>query len=444
MSSDKFTNTHIHVFNAACVPNNFLRVVPKKFLRRIAPQLFNLLSTSFGRLVIKSLAKMGAKKDATQRTMKDKYIAFLNVGLQNSQLDVYEMERKTTTMVDPEARMVVLTINMDYMDDVAPPMRYNTQIEDIKNIRRYHPSSFFPFYGVDPRHLAGDRGLQILRNQMESGFVQKGKSYPYFFGLKLYPALGYFPFDKRLTEIYQYAEKNLLPIMTHCTRVGSQYIGSNIINLIPNDISLLYPPNKGLNQQSTEIDNKTKESIQNRITKYYEKGWIANNKIGDNDYACDLFGHPENYIPLMLRFPKLKICLAHMGGSYEIDTSHDDDSMKKIRSIDPTSWFEHIGALMCEYENMYTDISYTLSSFAEAGDVVLKKTIELMKRKDKNGNELAYRILFGTDFFMTEQEMREEDLINITRSKLGHLSSSTGDNYWELMTKINPTKYLNV
>ena len=438
MSTEKFTNTHIHIFNTQCVPHNFLRVVPQKTLRKIAPQLISILSSSGGKAIIQFLAKRGAEKGSAQYQLKDKFISFLNIGLQNRQQDVFEIEYKTTRSVDPEARMVVLTMNMDYMDDVTPPMNFVTQIEDVKNIKRYYADSFFPFYGIDPRHLSGQSGLKIVKEQMETGINDKGTYYPYFVGLKLYPALGYFPFDKRLMEVYKYAEDNLIPLMSHCTRVGSQYIGRDITNLIPKKLDSLFPP-----LINDRVSN-AKNNIEARIDAYYKKGWIKTSEIGDNDFACDLFGHPENYIPLLEHFPNLKICLAHMGGSNEIDVTKKDASLNAIREkIDPVPWFDLIKDMMYNYPNMYTDISYTLSSFAEKNQVVLNKTIALMQTPDKNGQPLAYRILFGTDFFMTEQEMREKELLELAKVKMSGLTTTNGENYWDLLTRQNPKNYLN-
>ena len=98
---------------------------------------------------------------------------------------------------------------------------------------------------------------------------------------------------------------------------------------------------------------------------------------------------------------------------------------------------------MYNYPNMYTDISYTLSSFAEKNQVVLNKTIALMQTPDKNGQPLAYRILFGTDFFMTEQEMREKELLELAKVKMSGLTTTNGENYWDLLTRQNPKNYLN-
>jgi len=440
MSTAKFTNVHLHVFNAACVPKNFLRILPKKSIRKMAPYVLNLLDTWLGRKIIFGLAKRGASKDPILRKSTDKYIAFLNIGLKNTQQEVFEMDYTVTRAEDAEARMVALTINMDYMDADKPPMNYATQIEEVKNIKRYYPTAFFPMYGIDPRHLSGESGLAILRTEMEQVLQHKGEILPYFCGLKLYPALGYFPFDQRLLPIYKYAEKNRIPLMTHCTRVGSQYIGNAIESLIPNDLSFVYPPS--INDVT---DSSTRRELEERIGKYYNKGWIKNSAIGDNDYACDLFGHPQNYVPLLIRFPKLKICLAHMGGSTEMNEKDSDASVKEIRSLcDPQLWFDRIKDMMVQYDHLYTDISYTLSSFGDADMIVLNRTLELMRTQDRNGRDLAYRVLFGTDFFMTEQEMREAELIALVKSKLSRHETSRGDNYWLLLTKENVREYLGV
>lgn len=437
MAQEIFTNTHIHIFNAHCVPNNFLRVVPKKFLRRIAPYLFNLLQTSGGRWLIKQLAKRGFSKSSTQRGMSDKYIAFLNVGLQNSQEEVLKIELESACSFDASARVGVLTMDMDYMDDEKPRMNFETQLQDVMTIKTFYPERFLPFLGVDPRKISGVAGLNWAKKYFENGTRSNGKYHPYFIGLKLYPALGYFPFDARLLELYKYAEENKLPVMTHCTRVGSQYIGKNIEALIPRNLDLIFPT------PVNEVMAESKKNCEERIEKYYNKGWIKNSKLGDNDWACDLFGHPENYVPLLELFPELKLCLAHMGGSNEMYSNTKDKELIEIREIDAKLWFDRITELMYNYPNVYTDISYTLSSFSEPNEgdptqegEVLTKTKALLNSLDKNGNSLSKRLLFGTDFFMTEQEMREKELFALAKEKLAP--------WWNLITKENPKNYLNV
>ena len=134
-----------------------------------------------------------------------------------------------------------------------------------------------------------------------------------------------------------------------------------------------------------------------------------------------------------------------MGGFTEIDAQDSDASVKEIRLVaDPQLWFDRLMDMMVQYEQLYTDISYTLSAFGEEKSTVLKRTLALMRTKDKNGKELAYRVLFGTDFFMTEQEMREAELIALAKSKLSTETTLEGDNYWVLLTKANVRVYLGM
>ncbi len=428
MAQTVFTNTHIHIFTDKCVSKNFLRVIPQKLVRKLAPQILKMIDTSFGRLTIKLLAKAGRNKNAKNRTMTDKTISFLNIALQATQEEVLEIEFETARQYDASARIVALTMNMDYMDDIKPAMLFETQLLDVKNIKTHNPKTFLPFLGVDPRHKTGEDAVAWAKNFFEKG-VQAGTDFlPYFSGIKLYPALGFFPFDPKLDELYDYAQKNAIPVLTHCTRVGNQYIGSNIESLIPKDINLLLPDTGNPNTDSR------KKNIQSRITQYYEKNWIKNNKTGNNDYACDLFGHPENYIPLLEKFPDLKICLAHIGGSNEIYCNPVSKELTEVRSVDPYTWYERILEMMKVYPNLYTDISYTLSSLDD--EFVCKKIIDLFEATDLQHLKLYKRVLFGTDFFMTEQEMREVELYALAKEKLA--------TYWYDLTVTNPVRFLGM
>lgn len=423
-----FTNIHTHVFNSSCAPDNFLRILPMNVIRRIPGTVKVLLESKLGRWSIHKIAKAISGKHSNARKEFDKYIAFLDVGLQNSQLDIFRMTYTSGQQFDPSIRIIGLTMNMDYMDSKPSKNQkpFETQLEQVQDIKRYYPKNFFPFLGIDPRHKGGMNMVNWSKEYFETGVTdpQTKIVYPYFCGIKLYPALGFFPFDPRLKELYEYAQQNDLPVMSHATRVGSQYIGAEIENLLP-----LVPDMIGANLNQTAKD--TRDSIITRIKAFYDRGWVKNSKIGDNDLACDLFGHPENYILLLESFPKLKICLAHMGGSNEILTDPKDTEVKKVRAVD-IAWFDKIQEMMVNYPNLYTDISYTLSSFND--DNVLNRVVNLLSTNDKNEQPLAKRVLFGTDFFMTEQEARETELYSLCKEKLSK--------WFDLITRDNPQEFI--
>ena len=422
----KFTNTHIHVFTDRCVSPNFLRIIPAAFVRTFAPQLLKALSSEVGRVFIRQLNLAQVGKDEMSRKKFDKYLSFLNVALQRTQREVLQIELKTLLTEAPEGRAVLLTMNMDYMDDVKPPMDFETQLAEVLQIQRYYGQHVVNFLGIDPRHKSGEDLVIWSRRYFEGGLNTAGGVRPFFSGIKLYPALGFFPFDNRLLDMYAYAEKYHLPVISHCTRVGNQYIGSAIEQLVPRDISVVFPASDYPAIQSVKLN------LQERIDLYYQNKWIKNNGKGNNDKACDLFGHPLNYVPILETFPQLKICLAHMGGATELVKGKEDAYLKQVREEDPLLWGEHIIRLMQQYPNLYTDISYTLNELNR--EEVFNAITKLFITRDRFDQPLYKRVLFGTDFFMTEQENNESVLFQLAYNKLSP--------YWEHLTRINPAKFL--
>jgi uncharacterized protein len=426
-----FTNTHLHVFNSACAPDRFLMIIPIPFLRKYPAKIKWLLETPAGRFIINNWYRLTEKQSTVKRKKLAKYLSFLDVGTNATQQQVFETALAVGTKYDSSVRLVGLTLNMDYMDSQPSQhqVTYETQLEQVKAVKRYYPTNFFPFLGIDPRHKSGIDLVNWAKPYFESGVTDRsGKVYPYFCGIKLYPALGFFPFDPRLDDLYAYAEKNHLPVITHCTRSGSQYVGGQIESLISRKPPILLAPGK-------PASIKARDNIYMRIQRYYDdKAWIKNNNRGENDFACDLFGHPENYIPVMEKFPDLKICLAHMGGSDEIyceDPKHFAE-LKTIWAADGFNWFDKITDMMKEYPNLYTDISYTVADFDN--EKILARVLSLFHLFDKDGMALGNRALFGTDFFMTEQEKSESELYALAQGKL--------NSWFDLLVRNNPQKFL--
>lgn len=105
----------------------------------------------------------------------------------------------------------------------------------------------YPFIAVDPRRPG------MVEAILDGQFVTRKPGG--FYGVKLYPRLGYHPMSGRLPELYAYCAANNIPIMSHCAVGG-------------------FPP------------------------------W--------NTSASD-FGHPDNYGPALAANPALRIDLAHWG-----------------------------------------------------------------------------------------------------------------------------------
>jgi predicted TIM-barrel fold metal-dependent hydrolase len=175
-----------------------------------------------------------------------------------------------------------------------------------------------------------------------------------FLGLKLYPRLGYPPDHPTLMrQIYLMLVARNLPIMTHSSRGG--------------------------------------------VT---ERGLVAP--------KADRFSAPQAWKAVWSDpdLTDLRVCLGHFGGqsdwaAYVQDGIHPDDPEAM-----EANWMVAIRRMIegGDYPNLWTDISYTLF---QTDNLLPFLKIFL-------GNEqVASRVLFGSDFYMTRQENLSERAVCI-------------------------------
>lgn len=196
-----------------------------------------------------------------------------------------------------------------------------------------------------------------------------------FKGVKIYPPLGYSPGDPKLHPVYEYAQEKGIPIMTHCSRGG-----------------------------------------------------VKNKKISKEEAA--VLTNPDSYIAIMKKYPNLRICMGHCGGDEDwqryLNEPWDENS-----SADLKSWLSKILDIMRsgEYPNFYADISYTIFKF-EAHSQILKVLLQ--------DNKVKTQMLFGSDFYMVEQEKFLERRLAIS------LRATLGEDLFTLIAETNPKKYLGI
>ena len=229
-----------------------------------------------------------------------------------------------------------------------------------------------------------------------------------FFGIKLYPSLGFFPFDPGLDALYAWAEQNQVPVMTHCTRSGTFYTGQ-----MKEVVTTLTPPT--LNPDSTAMLN-----IHARVDRFMKDPLTRD----ESKFGCNIFLHPENYVPVLEKYPNLKICFAHFGGGNEM---LGKGSPVTQAGLDNTNWHELVKGLIEKFPQVYTDISYTLFDAA-----VFKQVNAFVD--GPHGS----RVLYGTDFFMTLQEKPEDQLwqqcINLMgMDRFNTIATVNTDNYLRSM-----------
>ena len=184
--------------------------------------------------------------------------------------------------------------------------------------------------------------------------------------------------------------------MTHCTRGGSFYLGrfESLLNT------------GALRVESLNETAASMPSIRSRIANVMNDASVQKK----NKVWCNIFGHPENYKPVLDKYPKLKICLAHLGGSYEVRrlaNSSDNEGAKDYPPYLMDNWTEQVIELMKEYENVYSDISYTLSD--EKAMPLIVNMFRQSNMTDNFGKPLINKLLYGTDFYLTQQEVKGDE-----------------------------------
>lgn len=393
-----FTNAHSHIFTVNHAPDYFLKTAIKN--TTLAEWVDKFLQKDGTRLVMKGFLKvymLFANKD--KRSAIQRYIEFVEIGTSATQKDIYDKLSKNYTKFGP-FKIIVLTQVLDYLDleRSSNHIKIQTQVAEVCDIKRnaLYQNNIYPFLGVDARQV----GIDLVAD-WTSKYISKLYG---FCGIKIYPAAGFFPFDKRLDALWAWAEQNQIPIMTHCTRGGSFYLGrfESLLNIGALQVESLNPGDPAM----TSINERIGKVIADKDVQKKNKVW------------CNIFGHPENYIPVLNRYPKLKICLAHLGGSNEVRRAYPENSNDvKLGNEYPSYlqdiWFAQVIDLMKNYENVYSDISYTLSD-----EYALKKIAARFRgddMTDKFGKRLIGKLMYGTDFYLTQQETKgdEPDLENL-------------------------------
>ena len=308
-----------------------------------------------------------------------KYASFLSAGREINQEIIFDNLQKNKAYAT-DTRFVVLTMDFDFMGAGKARCNYMTQLAQVVKLKKKYPDKLLPFIAIDPRRGTADQLLDLVRKHVEDlGFI----------GIKMYPALGFYPYDPRLIKVYDYAQDIQLPVMTHCTKSGVFFKGQ-----------LTREHLRPLNMNSNPC----------------KKDYVTERK---NAIFKNNFSHPDNYKDVLDLFPDLKLCIAHYGGSSQMLKARGNDGDMKnwyniirylvegkhqsqfyntvINAEEPELRREF--AKVCG--NVFTDVSYSLAE---------KKVFDLVKQNFDHP-VVGKKILFGTDYYMTVIEKPEEKLV---------------------------------
>lgn len=427
----RFFNSHAHCFTYKHVPDNFFSSYIK---------LSSVLKYSWLMYIIKQSAMMGDfivfKRlfiwfCTVIRTTPASLLRLLNF-ITYSHHDTQESIVSLMALYYPERTgLVFLTMDMEYMGAGKPQLLFEEQLKELAKVQNNPKwkNCIYPFIFCDPRRLLPIHPREITIETTFIGKIFQDTLIEYlqsgsFQGIKIYPALGYFPFDKRMKPIYDFALQYNIPIMTHCT-IGAVHFKYSL------DEAEKIHPFKG--------------------------------KLPFNDSADfqQYYTHPLNYECLLNHdklkkiwgedapdYKKLKICIGHWGPEEEwykfiknawIETENFSRK-EKYPSLDLNnwhiqgndvernfSWFSIICDLLRVYPNVYTDISYTLND---------ANLIPLLKMTLESDETVRNKVLFGTDFYLVSKAISEREFgINI-RAALGSF-------LFQQIAQTNPIQYLS-
>ncbi len=344
----RYTNCHAHTFLNADVPRRFLPGGLVRWLGR--PRLTRALARLLHHL-----------NPGSQDDVFDRWANMLFTESLGSQAAVLDNMRR---FYPEDTVFVSLSMDMTYMGAGPTRRPYTEQLAELAALKRDRGDRLLAFICADPRRP----GITDLVKR----YIEEHD----FTGIKLYPALGYYPYDSRLDDIFAYAQAYSLPVISHGTRNGEVYYRGtrkSLISLVRDEVHSQVPV-KGMN----------------------------------NRRLCDYFSHPMNYEPVLERYPGLKLDIAHWGGTEE--WQHYLYNPPRDRTVTYLSnWFRIIKSMLRKYPRLYTDISFTLGHPDHT--VLLNVLLEDETLRD--------RILFGSDYFLVNGETSERTFSLGLRSRLG-------------------------
>jgi predicted TIM-barrel fold metal-dependent hydrolase len=413
----QYYNIHSHVFTMRNAPVKFLSL----FLPGVAADLIDTLTnTQAGsRAFAAALSRLGGN-------LGKRYASFLSIGKNSDEIDVF---RILSVQYESGFKFAALTMYMESLGIKGSESGFEGQLEGVMDIKQRYPDDLLVFLGIDPRWKGNGTELrQIVEEKFNYRLaVAGGRSvYPYV-GLKLYPSAGFYAFDSGLKETFEWAADNGVPIISHCNYLGGIY---------NNDMAYL----KGcLSNQPDPYDNNAiyKQPV---YSQHFNLGkWLlGTNKAANNKQTCSYFLEPHSYVTLLEYFQgkrtPLKLCLAHYGGDQQIRMQNGLQKATVPTGVTNVNWCAQIRDLIRQFDGLYTDIAYALF------DSKIHKPII----HDLEDARLGDKILFGTDFFLTEQEMpeRQDYTAFMTTARAHPMKRVNGLTAWDVIASQNPERFL--
>lgn len=402
---------------------------------------------------------------------------YLNIGRYAFYQDQKRIFERLRDQYPEGTAFVLLPMDMEYMaaGKLAIQHRYRSQMEQLAAIKSRYKDTALPFVFADPRRIAAGSNEINLRPgdkpyfkysvtggtvSLDDCFIKEFIEDKKFSGFKIYPALGYYPFDGRLLALWKYAADKGLPILTHCIKGTIFYRGDKIKDW---DYHPIFEEAAGggkyvplLLSQKKNVDFSINFTHPLNYLCLLEEPLlrrIVANAVKTDSKLVDVFGFTNAETPLKYDLRHLKICFGHYGGEDEwkkyleadryglsgqfarfplsgldfFNNSEGKPAPGKIEQVWRfTDWYSIISSLMLQYPNVYADISYILHD-CEAVFPLLKETLQ--------NPVLKSRVLYGTDFYVVRNHKTE-------RNMLADMQGGLTVTEFDLIARQNPKQFL--
>lgn len=431
---------------------------------------FIKIGRNFIYFVIKKAFKLGGILPG--KMTKDLFNRYLLLGRFALYKDQARIFRAMKEQYAPDTQFIVLPMDMEYMGagKLKPENTYRFQMKELARIKAdgVNKDVILPFVFVEPRRIPDESdylvydkanfhtGQVILKDCFIKDYIENKE----FNGFKIYPALGYYPFDEALLPLWKYAAERKIPIMTHCIKGTIFYRGKKEINWDKHPIFKEYARQTDPTYDQLLLPESKNKDFSLNFTHPLNylillKEELLRIKVSTCSKAVQkLFGYNGPDTPMDQNLSHLKICLAHFGGEeqwykyLEKDRYHYSNALIKNpdRGIEflyaqdnksqiswnklencwkKVDWYSIICSMMLQHKNVYADISYILHD---------KNIFDLLKQTI-NHPVLGQKVLFGTDFYVVRNHKAEKNLVVQTQSNL------TNDEFTKI-ARLNPDKYL--
>lgn len=266
------------------------------------------------------------------------YFEFLRIALSPSIEKVADEVRR---QMRPEDGLVALM--MDITDGTDDGTLVERHVRETSDVVLAYPGAVFPFFMVNsarPNHF------RLMKNAIET----QG-----FWGVKLYPSLGYPVVSDAMFEVYDYCQKNRIPMLTHCTDGG------------------FYK-----NKQTAPLAS------------------------------------PEPWREVLKEFKKLKICFGHFGGAQSLIHEQIPPESWTRQIIDLMHDFEGVFTdIGFHTDPILGNVKEKVDKHQARRNY--ERNIKTLLQSPTTGD----RILFGTDFWLVRMVTEDDDYWTFFQNLLG-------------------------